>query len=179
MYNIKFGNLNLYNIFLYVILFVFAILILILAKQNTDLRNQLLGNIPKLKEGDNFELVEVQDLYGNKNNLQIDKTTIIYLFTTKCPICTQNLQFWDKIYENKKIDTRVVALSLDHLDSTKEYANKHKLPYSIYVVLDVGLFREKNRIYGVPTTLLLDSLCKVKKIYLGLLKEEDIIELNE
>jgi peroxiredoxin len=125
--------------------------------------------IDQLKEGETFTPIEVQSLDQKKYILAFsnkDKPAMLFIFTTTCPYCSQNIPNWKKIYEQKRNDYDITGIGADELNKVKLYAKENDLTYTVFVPLDKE-FRKKYKISGVPQTIIIDTTAIIKKFWLG------------
>ena len=164
----KYKNINWYQVFLHFILVCFSIIIVLLVVKINKMQAKP-EFIDQLKEGETFEPMEVQSLDQTKYKLAFsnkDKPTMLFIFTTSCPYCSQNIPNWKKIYEQKRNDYDIIGIGADELNKVKDYAKENDLPYKVFVPLDKE-FRKKYKISGVPQTIIVDKRSIIKSYWLG------------
>jgi thioredoxin-dependent peroxiredoxin len=90
------------------------------------------------------EMVSLEDFLGHK--------PVVLFFYPKddSPGCTKQVcAFRDDYEEFRKLDTEVIGISSDSVESHRSFAAKHRLPYTL--VSDEG--GKVRKLYGVPNTL--------------------------
>jgi peroxiredoxin len=174
-------RLNLYQLVVHVAIVFLAIEVVVLAKQNRELKEtQDFTKLEPLKAGDVFELSGLRGASPIETFPDHPQYQIIFVFTTSCPFCTQNISAWRQIEEkglNEGIP--VIGISLDGRDKTFEYAKLHSLTYPIFFPGEAKSFERRNRIKGVPRTIFRGPNGKVEKIWNGRLSESDVEEVRD
>ncbi len=164
-------SINWYQMFIHFILVCFSIIIILLVIKINKMQIKP-EFIDQLKEGETFLPLEVQSLDQKNHRLTFsnkDKPTLLFIFTTSCPYCSQNIPNWKKIYEENKNDYDVIGIGADELDKVKDYVYKNALPYEIFVPANIE-FRKRYKISGVPQTIIIDTTSIIKKFWLGKLE---------
>jgi peroxiredoxin len=148
-----------------VALAVAAALVLVLAAQNKKLRErnltlQQMARDPypgfivptvraPLLTGDSVTLGETTEKGGRQ---------VLLAFNTSCPFCLASLPAWQTVAaaaQAAATPTRVYGVSLDPLDSTRAYVDRHRITYPVVLLSskDPLLFR----VNKVPSILVLDE----------------------
>ncbi|MGH9913919.1 MAG: peroxiredoxin family protein [Pyrinomonadaceae bacterium] len=124
--------------------------------------------------GINSEGQKVTFDYGQER-----RKTILLIFSPHCGYCTENMPNWKLLIE--KLDPklyRIVATSI-FADGVKEYAEKYRLN-SLPVIAEID---PRNRVeYEMsvtPETIVISSEGKVEKIWIGLLQEKEMSEIED
>jgi peroxiredoxin len=140
----------------------------LLLRQNRSLQDTF---APQVAAGAHFERLAGLTLDGRSRPLVMpaaDTKLLIFTFSPSCPACQANQQGWMKLagaLEQKGV--RVIWLSRDPVEITREYCAKHGIrlsdtladpPYRTY--LELGLAR-------VPNTVLVKSDGTVEKVWTG------------
>ena len=88
-----------------------------------------------LNEGDLAPNFNLQDQNGEWHSLEDYKGQYVVLFfypKDGTPGCTtEACSFRDNIFEFKSLDTQILGVSLDDVDSHQEFSEKYSLPYPI------------------------------------------------
>jgi len=87
---------NLYSIFLHIVVVILAVEVVILARQNGDLKGRVAYDSWTIGVGDHLE---------TDNMLPLDSTQVlptkwyrlVFVFTTTCTFCKLNLDRWEEI----------------------------------------------------------------------------------
>lgn len=165
-----------YITFLHIALLVFASEVVILAKQNREIKQ---GSAPQdpIQVGDYFSTEQLQPLH---EGYRLDKSsrTVFFIFTTTCPFCEKNIPMWKQIIQDSASDeVSIVGISLDSPENTLIYAKEKALEIPIYYALNAASFREDTKVSGVPTTVILDDAGNIENVWTGLLSENDAADV--
>jgi len=164
-----------YQLAIHVGFVLLAILVLLLAQQNREMKDLLLPP-EQVKTGDYFGC---DDLEPENTSLHFDSSqkSVIFVFTTECSFCRENRLAWDLVSTMIISDSiSVIGISLDSRQKTEEYI-QDSVSYPVYIVADPNSFRERNRIRGVPQTIVRTETGIVEMIWTGPLSDEDISEV--
>lgn len=119
---------NLYSVFLHVALAASLVVIVVLAKQNRELKRGS-GPDPQtiIKAGDYFWL---DGLMPVTNEVRLDSTSpklLIFVFTTRCPYCKETLPLWKSLSDSafQKKSFPVLGICLDPLEETRNYTSQN------------------------------------------------------
>lgn len=167
---------NLYAIFLHIAVIVLVIQVLILAKQNRELKSGG-QRVEILKAGDYFSFANLEPLSPQEG---IDSTArqLLFIFTTTCPFCKENLPKWMKIVEQLKQKYAIVqAISLDSIEKTSSYVKQNQINIPIYIVRDTKHFQEVNKVSVVPMTIISGGTGRVEAVWDGLLSDHQTQEI--
>lgn len=104
------------------------------------------------------------------------KTNLLFFFDISCGYCTSNIPKWKLLYEKLQNKYTISAVSINTPLQVKEYAEQHGITYPVISISDT-LYRKHNKINAVPQTLITDENGKVKKVWVGLLRDEIIQEI--
>ncbi len=159
--------------------FTLAVEVVVLARQNNELKN------PKQREGKEQLAVGDSLIIRDLKPLQADYTAptdspnkLVFVFSTTCPFCKQNLEHWKKILTlANKNKLTVVGISLDTAEKSVAYVKEHQIDFPVVTPLDLPLFKSQNKLNAVPVTILRDSIGVVRNVWRGLLAEEQIKEV--
>ncbi len=176
----KYKNISWYQMFIHFILVCFSIIIILLVIKINKMQIKP-EFIDQLKEGETFLPLEVQSLDQKNHRLTFsnkDKPTLLFIFTTSCPYCSQNIPNWKRIYELKKDDYDIIGIGADELGNVEDYADVNSLPYNIFVPIDKE-FRKKYKISGVPQTIIVDTDARVRKFWLGKLNNSELSKISD
>lgn len=167
-----------YSIFLHIALVVLAIEVAFLSWQNRKLQQMPSRAVELIKKGDQFFSDNLEVLQKN-NALEITgPPQIVFLFTTTCPFCKQSLELWDQIIEEaKERNILTLGISLDSRLNTMAFAKANHLNFSIFCTTNDKEFKKKNKITGVPITLVLNRTGQVENVWYGLLSAAEVSEV--
>jgi thiol-disulfide isomerase/thioredoxin len=95
-----------------------------------------------------------------------------------CPFCKETIPIWKDLVARVGMSVPIIAISLDSKDSTLAYAKNNDVSFPLAVPLDVGQFKKKNKISGVPLTLVRENTGKVLRLWLGKLDAQKALEVE-
>lgn len=168
---------NLYSTFLHLAVFVLAFEVVILARQNRELKQNSTSPVGSIQTGDIFSFDGLEPLHIGAS-LEKSSKQLLFLFTTTCNFCKENLEMWRLIFEQAKTkDISIAGISLHPQDKTEAYIQENGLEYPVYFAHDGKKFEKTNRLRGVPSTIILDTTGKVENVWVGVLTESDILDI--
>ena len=100
--------------------------------------------------------------------------TLVIVTQSSCPYCEQSAAFWKRLASARKRERsslRIVAVSADKLDTTREYFERHGIAVD-------GFASTLLPVRATPTLILVDSAGLVRRSWVGLpptVKAEDEI----
>jgi thiol-disulfide isomerase/thioredoxin len=170
---------SLYSTFLHVAVIALAVQVTILSIQNKKLKEAPSATAPdQLKIGDTLVLDQLQPVEAG---LRLDTTSsrqLVFIMTTLCPFCKETIPIWKDLVARVGMSVPILAISLDSKDSTLAYAKNNDVSFPLAVPLDVGQFKKKNKISGVPLTLVRENTGKVLRLWLGKLDAQKALEVE-
>lgn len=162
-----------------------AALVVVLGKQKRDLVSQvetLRQAVREPQPGMFMPTFTTSTLDGRPvtvGSLPGEGRQVLFVYTTTCPYCLSTLPAWKRIATIADTITRpraeVLGVSLDSVDVTRRYAERHALPYpTIFFPEDklVSIYRAG----AVPLTLVLDEHGRTIYSRLGELKGQAAID---
>ncbi len=171
-----------YSAFLHLVLVGLALAVLMLVRENRDLRAQLEPPVsPELEVGELLKPLAVVDLDGRQSTLDFrtsGEQNVLMVFTTRCPYCLENQGAWGEVYQRFKDRYRVLGIAVGDLDAVQSYTETHALRYPVVIPADAMNFASSYKVPSVPTTLLVGADGRVRRVLKGLLAE-DSYELLE
>jgi len=163
-----------YQIVIHFLAIVLGVLVVLLIEENKRLE-ALFETPHEIAVGDVFSLSGVSPI-SMTNPLKGDQASLVFLFTTECSYCRMNKLAWlDVTLLVEGFGVQVVGISLDTGKQTVEFV-RDSVSYPVYVANDPIDFKQRNRITGVPQTVLLSQSGTVEAIWTGLFLSEDIAE---
>jgi peroxiredoxin len=171
---------NLYSIFLHLVAVVLAVEVVILARQNKELKQGPAAlQQESLKVGDYFSLSGVVRLGSGARLDSTSTRQVICVFTTQCPFCKETLPFWERIEDQAKRarDVALIGICLDDEAPTKAYVEEHSLTFPVFVAIDKDSLVKKNKLHGVPQTIIRSRGGRVQRVWRGRLSEEQFQEV--
>jgi hypothetical protein len=179
--NPRIDGKTLYFISLHVIVIAFGFEIIVLTRQNEQLKeSQDPYWAGRLKVGDMFS-IDSLSVTSSKTNHPIEQRSrqLIFVFSTKCKFCKANINAWREIaIASKQKPVQVYAIAIDSAARTIAYLAENEIvDYDVYAPVDIARFAKKNRLGGVPLTILRSSLGNVEKYWDGTLDNKQVTEI--
>jgi uncharacterized membrane protein YphA (DoxX/SURF4 family)/peroxiredoxin len=156
----------------FLFLFFLAIEVILLSKQNSDLKSRLKmlvgdGNNVSLKPEELAPPFKALGLEGQEVVITYNgeyAKTLLLIFSTSCEACERNLPNWSEIASKLQGGScRVLGISIDPLDKTKNYALAKSMNFPVVVATDRA-FKQSYKIFFTPQTILVDSRGEVEKV---------------
>lgn len=150
---------SLYNLFLHVALLVSLVVIVVLAKQNRELK---VGGAPVpqtiIRAGDHFSLDGLIPFEPGHDFIFDSSFTkqLVFVFTARCPYCKETVPLWKNLADSasQKKSFPIVGICLDPLEETRTYINQNQLTFPVFVPIDKESFSKNNNIGSVPQTFI-------------------------
>jgi peroxiredoxin len=104
--------------------------------------------------------------------------TLVFLFSTTCPFCEDNIPKWawlDK--ENLRSDINILGICVDPPSAASTFIRENDVPYRVVSSYVDTSFQFRNRLVGVPITLLINSTGNISRIWPGLLDNGHLAEI--
>lgn len=177
---------NVFRLFLYLALAILSVEVVVLFFQNQNLKAQIeklsIQPVAILKTGDKVEPFSVFRLSGDSLEVKyesIDRSTMLWFFTTTCSACQKNLEIWNDIYyENQRSNFyEIIPISLDSIEESRRFFDDMKLPYEVYSLTRHREVIGKYKISNVPQTIIVGEGGVIRKAISGVLTSEDKAEL--
>lgn len=175
---------HIWSIVLIVLVIAMAIEILLLVKENRELRASLTARrgpfqvlnpqerVPPLV-GINQEGEEVRVEYPSQ------KQTVLFWFSTGCPSCEHNVEFWKQVYQKYQSSTlRFLGVTSADEEKTEELTSKFQFGFPVLIVSDYSLL-DQYKVEVIPQTMLIDGNGMVRKVWPGPLSENYKTEMEE
>ena len=113
-----------------------------------------------LAEGDSAPNFNLQDQYGEWHNLNDYQGQYVVLFfypKDGTPGCTtEACNFRDNIFEFKSLNTQILGVSVDNVESHQEFSEKYSLPYPILADVEKDCAED----YGVLRKFMMMTMAK-------------------
>lgn len=171
-----------FTVFLSVVSLALAVLVVLLAVQNRKLKQELSGQggppPGTLAQGDKLEPFTVVDPAGTPVSFQFNGAPrLVLAFTSTCPHCLKTFPVWRDVLQQGTSGLEVVGIQLDAGAKEGAAARLDTLPFPVYVPGEPApAFVSK--LYGVPTTLVVDGDGTVRRVWYGAITEENVGELK-
>lgn len=86
---------------------------------------------------------------------------------------------WNEmISKPSESETSVMGISLDSSEKVLELIRERVIQFPVYVPMELNKFKEANRMSVVPQTILTSSNGVVKRIWMGVLSEDNLREVE-
>lgn len=170
-------GIDLFTGFLMVACLAMAVLVVLLARQNRELKTQI-GEMlsasapaPSVEPGDPLGEMVLRDAAGAELPLEFDggeQRTVLLVFSTQCPACRETMPIWSEVLaQTSEPAARVLAVQLDEPDE----GSGAVLSVPIY-----HLDREQSPAMAgipyIPATIVLDGSGTVERVWFGVPEEE-------
>lgn len=142
------------------LILVSLIIVAQLAKQNRYI-SELVEHGKDFAVGDKAYTFSAIDLTGQQIDTKAANVVLIF-FSTTCESCVETIDSWKKLYENYSTKgIKVIGISADPRERTKQFVKKYGLPFSILSDADhtIGW---KYRVRYVPLIVLVDHEGKIR-----------------
>ncbi len=153
--------------------------VVILTIQNRQLKQSLSsssGEQPQsLQPGDHVPAFSVRTQSDGINTIAYSDSNqvyILFVLSTTCPHCLNNLTAWNTIAQTQTSGTTILGVSLDDLEKTKAYASVRDISFYLAAIADTTFIRAY-KIVGVPQTIVLRGNGIVQKSWVGELNTND------
>lgn len=168
-----------YQFGLHSLLMILTVLVGGLALENRELK-QLLAPVEPVSAGSSAQPIAVQHLDGSEQTLsfsEAEKESLLLVFTTTCPACSDNQPAWRAVYEANKDRYRVLGIGLDDAQKTAAYRKQQDLPFPVVLPTDYDQFAVEYGITQVPFTIHVDRRGKVVDSWVGALSTDTVLQL--
>lgn len=176
----KLRSVNVYLILVHLTVVVLTVEVFVLAKQNRELK--LGGGLQKqveIRVGDPLSLGDLVPL-TSQDPMDSSGNQLLYMFTTTCPFCKQNIRSWEDLNSMAlEKHVPVLGICLDTPEKAKRFVAENQITYKVYVPRDHAKFREEQRINSVPATILRTHDGHASRIWMGILHSEQMKEIEE
>ena len=96
-----------------------------------------------------------------------NKSTLLFILSTTCPHCDNNLPSWNLITTRNPNDINtVIGISTQSLTLTKNYYENRDIGFPLVVAADTS-FSTKFKIQGVPMTILVNPGGSIGNVWMG------------
>lgn len=171
---------NLYNIALHLLVVVLAVEVVVLMRQNKELKEGRGSAVQEtIKVGDVLELSGLTPVTDGSQFTIVSHRQLIFAFTTRCPFCKEMLPLWKYFADSvaQKNSVAVLGISLDPLQETQAYLAEQQIHFPVFIPTDTETFSNKNKLHTVPQTILRSPQGIVEKVWRGRLTAEQFNEV--
>ena len=175
---------HIWSIALIVLVIAMAIEILLLVKENRQLRASLSarrGPFQVLNPQETVPPLVGIDPKGEEVRLEYpsQKQTVLYWFSTGCPSCEHNVEFWKQVYQKYQSPTlRFLGVTSAGEEKAEEITEKFQFEFPVLIVSDYSLL-DQYKVEVIPQTMLIDRNGMVRKVWPGPLSENYKTEMEE
>ena len=175
---------QLWSLILIVLVLVMGVEIFLLVQENRKLRSALKaprGPFKILNPEEKVPTLVGIDQKGEEVKVEYpsSKKTVLFWFSSVCPSCEHNLEFWKEIYQKySSAKLRFFGVTKSGEEKTKEFVDKFQLEFPVLIVSDFSLL-EEYRVEVIPQTMLIDNNGIVRKVWPGPLSENYKREIEE
>ncbi len=179
-----------FTLFLVVACIALAVLVIVLARQNRQLKMAMAGvpgpQVPPdaLKTGDQVEPFALLGEAGRKDRLEFPVNgpkTLLLVFSTHCPACEKTLPVWDEFLAAiKSPGLRTIGIETDRPGSSPDVSGL--LPAALrFPVFSVEKPEPPvmRRLPYIPATVLLDGNGRAVRVWFGIPTKEQLDELRD
>ncbi len=167
---------QLWSVILIVLMVLMGVEILFLANENRKLKETLKRSPVPIKILNPEE--KVPSLIGvnlSKEKLLVEypssQKTVLFWFSSSCPSCEHNLEFWKEIYRKHRSEKlRFFGITHSEEEKINEFVKKFQLEFPVLIVSDSFLV-DQYRVEVIPQTMLIDTNGAVQKVWPGTLSE--------
>ena len=175
---------HIWSIVLIVLVIAMAVEILLLVMENQKLRLALTarrGPFQILNPQETVPPLVGIDPKGEEVRLEYpsQKQTVLYWFSTGCPSCEHNVEFWKQVYQKYQSPTlRFLGVTSAGEEKAEEITEKFQFEFPVLIVSDYSLL-DQYKVEVIPQTMLIDRNGMVRKVWPGPLSENYKTEMEE
>jgi len=172
----NFFKTQLWSLILILLIVIMGVEIFLLVQENQKLREALSRPRGPFKILNPEEKVPTLTGIGQKGEeVKVEypssKKTVLFFFSTACPSCEHNLEFWNEIYQKHRSENlRFFGVARAGEGKTEEFVKKFRLEFPVLMVSDFSLL-DQYRVEVIPQTMLIDTKGVVQKVWPGPLSE--------
>lgn len=168
----SFFKTQLWSIILIAIVLVMGVEIFLLVQENQKLKKAL--NRPRGP----FKILNPEEKVPSLIGINLDgeefkieypssKKTVLFWFSSACPSCEHNLEFWKEIYEKHHLNKlRFFGVTRERKEKTEEFIKRFNIRFPVVIVSDFSLLDEY-KVEVVPQTMLIDTCGVIQKVWPG------------
>lgn len=105
-------------------------------------------------------------------------SSIVFVFTTWCTACLDNIDNWVKLYQGlNPRGLSIYGVSPDPIEDIIRYKDKLGIPFPMFSVSNDSTSLTTYKWKSYPQTILLDSLGEVVRVWNGGLRSDDYDEI--
>jgi peroxiredoxin len=165
---------HIWSIVLIVLVVAMGIEILFLVQENRKLRSAMTarrGPFKILNPEEKVPPLVGVDQKGDEVRVEYPspQQTVLLWFSTGCPSCEHNVEFWKEIYKkHRSPHVRFLGVTTADEEKTEELADRFGFP--VLIVSDYALL-DQYKVEVIPQTMLIDQNGVVRKVWPGPLSD--------
>ena len=166
----------LYQVFLHLSTIVLAVLVVVLVRQNRELRG---GMAPpeNFKVGDVFTLGGLVQVQGT-TALDTASPCLLLIFNTRCPHCKKNIPRWQTLADSIGAEgIQIAGIALDSAETARRFNSENGIRFPVYVPDDQADFGKTRKVGSVPQTALRGGNGRIEYMWTGGLSEKALKEV--
>lgn len=139
------------------------------------------GNARAIEEDPLAPDFTLEDLNGTKLSLSDFEGKVLFLnfWATWCPPCRAEIPDFIEVYDKyKDMGIAILGISVDQISAKKvgEFVKKNKMNYPVAMATK-KLFQDYPSPGAIPTTLVIDGMGKIRYKKVGLMSQQELIDL--
>jgi peroxiredoxin len=175
---------HLWSMLLIILVIVMGVEILLLVKENRQLRSALTerrGPFTILNPEEKVPPLVGIDQKGEEVKVEYpsSRQTVLFWFSAACPSCEHNVEFWRELYQKHGSEGfRFFGATTPGEGKTEEFEKKFQLEFPVLIVSDYSLL-DQYKVEVIPQTMLIDERGVVLKVWPGPLSDNYKMEIEE
>ena len=184
------GGNRFFTIVFAVLFLAMAVELVLLIRQNRELKRTVADlqarhasehdEVDSLQEGEVVAPLSLVDLEGQASEVGYDdpaRDSLLLIFSPDCPACQENMTGWRKLEQaNAEQERGIYMISTAGEERTKQFVEEYDLDRPVLLAARNDLIGYK--VAYIPTTMLIGPGGVVKRVWVGVLSEEDLEELQ-
>jgi cytochrome c biogenesis protein CcmG, thiol:disulfide interchange protein DsbE len=115
-----------------------------------------------------FQATTLQNQTFTQKSFLKNKVTILHIWSSWCPICKQEHNFWVQLGKGKNQHLDLISLNFkDDKVTALQWLKKHHNPYRSVIYDPKGTLALNFGIIGTPETLLIDAQGIIRYVHVG------------
>lgn len=175
---------HIWSLVLILVVIAMAVEILLLVAENRKLRSALTARRGPFQVLNPEEKVPpLVGIDGEGEEVQVEypsqQQTVLFWFSTGCPSCEHNVEFWKQIYhKHQSGNFRFFGVTSAGEEKSGELKEKFQFGFPVLTVSDYSLL-DRYKVEVIPQTMLIDKNGMVKKVWPGPLSENYRAEMEQ
>lgn len=175
---------HLWSLVLIILVVAMGVEILLLVKENRELRSALTarrGPFTILNPEEKVPPLLGIDQKGEEVKVEYPSAeqTVLFWFSAACPSCEHNVEFWKELYQkHRSAGFRFFGATTAGEGKIEEFLKKFQLEFPVLTVSDYSLL-DQYKVEVIPQTMLIDGRGLVLKVWPGPLSDNYRMEIEE